>query len=579
MRVLLLQPEDFLQSGPWSAQTWDLVVNLGRSSLSPRDAAPDRARVLHLDSYNQGLSDARIIRDLLRAGNGQLMGAQGIDWWELVSIAIVQPAFTVLQLQRLIGEIPNGAELWSTRPDWTTSVLADLLRTSVKSYRAGKWARAESAARHYTQVLRRFSPTQIKQIFFDKYDPGYRWRSHFSGRPNPCSEHVVLVPSAYANVSRMAGLYAAMLPNLRFLFVATRQSAHEFLRTENAEVRDLAAYARVKPQSSELACLMESWTKLKSRLQTCEPLQLLSRAGMLDQIPVLLHSGPFVRNAWREVLEVEPVCSVLCGDDSNFFTRLPVLLAAKRSIPTVDFHHGALDGLYLFKQLPSDLYLAKSDMERDYLQRLCGIPAAKMVIAAPVDLPVVSSASKGGAGTCIILFSEAYEHAGIHAEDVYGQLLPSLSRLASVHNRELVIKLHPFESLAQRMRIAKCVLPAETVRHVRWIQGPLSSELLEQAWFGITVESTTAIDCVQSGVCCFLCRWLTLSPYGYAEQFARFGMGESLENPQQIDDIPGRVEQFHLRGRTERAERTDPSHLQQWLSSGCFASAQARSAS
>ncbi len=37
MRVLLLHPEDFPQRGPWSAQRWDLIVDLGRSS--PASAA------------------------------------------------------------------------------------------------------------------------------------------------------------------------------------------------------------------------------------------------------------------------------------------------------------------------------------------------------------------------------------------------------------------------------------------------------------------------------------------------------------------------------------------------------------
>jgi hypothetical protein len=578
MRVLLLQPEDFLHSGPWSAQPWDLVVKLGRSPLS-HVGTPDSSRVLHLDTYSQGLSDSRIIRDVLHVGQGQLIGGLGIDWWELISIALVQEALVVLQLQRLASEIPALTELWSTRPDWTTSALADLLHTSVRSFRSGAWTRARSVARHYWQVLHHFSPAQVRQIFLDKYDARYRWRSRFSGRHNPCSEPVVLVPSAYANVSRMAALYAAMLPNLRFLFVATRHSAYEFAPPENVALRDLAAYARVQPQDSELASLMEAWTRLKSQLQTYEPLRLLSAAGVLDQIPALLDSGPFVRNAWLQVLEREPVCSVFCGDDSNFVTRLPVLLAAKRNIPTIDFHHGALDGLYLFKELPSDLYLAKSEMERDYLLRLCGLPAAKVVVGPPSARPRASSSSHRRDKTCVVLFSEPYELGGMHAEDVYGELLPALWRLAHSHGRELVIKLHPFESRAQRMRIARRVLPAETVRHLRWIQGPLTSELLDRAWFGVTVESTTAIDCAQNGVCCFLCRWLKLSPYGYAEQYARFGMGESLENPQQIGEIPGRVEEFLNRGPAKPVESIDPSQLRQWLTSGYREAVQARSAS
>lgn len=267
MRVLLLQPEDMLHSGPWSRQTWDLIVNLGRPPLSNLDKAQNRRRVLDLDTYSQGLSDARIVREFLRAGRGQLICQQGIDWWDLASITIIRQALTVLQLQRLAHEIPDAPEMWSTRPDWTTCVLADLLHTSAMTFRSSGWARARSDASHYLQVLRNFSPAQIQQIFFDKYDAAYRWRSKFTGKRSAGSEQVVLVPSAYSNVSRVAALYAAMLPNLRFWFVATRHSAHQFLAPENVGVCDLAAYARAQPENAELASLMASWTKLKSDLQ------------------------------------------------------------------------------------------------------------------------------------------------------------------------------------------------------------------------------------------------------------------------------------------------------------------------
>ena len=73
----------------------------------------------------------------------------------------------------------------------------------------------------------------------------------------------------------------------------------------------------------------------------------------------------------------------MCGDDSNIYTRLPVLLARQQGIPTLDFHHGALDGRFLMKELPSDLYLAKGEMERDYLVRLCRLPAERVIVAGP----------------------------------------------------------------------------------------------------------------------------------------------------------------------------------------------------
>jgi hypothetical protein len=223
--------------------------------------------------------------------------------------------------------------------------------------------------------------------------------------------------------------------------------------------------------------------------------------------------------------------------------------------------------------------LAKSEMERDYLLRLCGLPPAKVVIAPPALRSTKSSGSRSRDRRSIVLFSEPYENAGMHAEEVYRELLPPLSHLARTHGREFVIKLHPFESRAQRMRMARRVLPGEAARHVRWIEGGLTSELMEQAWFGITIESTTAIDCTQNGVCCFLCRWLKLSPHGYTEQYARFGMGESLDNSEQISEIPSRVEEFHNRRHANPAQAANSSQLLHWLTSGNREAVQARSAS
>jgi hypothetical protein len=579
MRVLLLHPDDWSHPGPWAAQPWDLVVYLGRSPFVPQEPA-FRCPMIHLDSYGQGLADARLVRDFLRAGRGHLIDREGIDWWELTSVAIVQQVFAVLQLQRVAAEMHPSSELWCTRPDWSAAVLASLLRVPVRNFRADRWTRTAARAQHYAQVLRRFSPAQIRQIFFDKYDAGYRWRSRFSAKPERCSSPVVLIPSAYANVSRMAASYAALIPDQRFLLVATRRSGHEFSPTANIEVRDLASYAQGEPQASELASVMQDWAKLKSHLHSSKALRLLSETGALDQFSGFFQWGLFVRDAWLQVLEREPVCGVLCGDDSNFYTRLPVWLAAKRNLPTVDFHHGALDGFYLFKDLSCDLYLAKSEMERDYLLRVCELPADKVVLAPPSNMQRVSSSQGAREGRSIVLFSEPYEIGGMRAEDVYRELLPNLWLLARRSERRLVIKLHPFESRVQRRRILQGLLPAEAARHVEWIEGPLTPELLHRTWFGITIESTTAIDCTQNDVCCFLCRWLTLSPFGYAEQYARYGMAESLQSAEQISEIPDRLSQFHNRRSAANDSATpDPAQLRQWLTSSRQESLQARSAS
>jgi len=581
MRVLLLHPEDSPRSGPWSRERWDLVVDLGASTPFSRQRWEKECGCPFLcaDSFREGVADARRVREIFAVGRGRLIDDVGLDHWELISVAFVLQALVVLQLLRLRDQIPQGAEVWCTRTDWPVNLFALLLERPARTFDRGR-PKAIAVAAHYVEVLRRFPASQIREILLDKYDSGYKWRSRFAATLVRSHQPVVLVPSAYKNVSRMAAAYADLLPQQRFLMIATRESARQFVEPGNVQVRDLAAYARQSVSLSETRALQEHWSVLRKNLESSHVLRWMFAAGVFDPVPAWLDDNIRSRNAWSEVLDREPVCGVLCGDDSNRFTRMPVLLAAKRNIPTANFHHGALDGRYLYKELPSDLYLAKSEMERDYLLRVCGLSADRVVIAPPAAEHARPSKRSLSEARYAVLFSEPYEASGLRCEEVYRELLPSLWRVARENGRELVIKLHPFESRSERTRILKSVLPAEDARRVRVIEGSLSGELMEQAWFGITVESTTVIDCLQNGVGCFLCRWMSLSPYEYAQQYLRFGVGEMLESAEQIADIPGRLtESYRQASVHSQAAASDPETLRQWLARRFREPAVVRSAS
>ena len=137
-----------------------------------------------------------------------------------------------------------------------------------------------------------------------------------------------------------------------------------------------------------------------------------------------------------------------------------------------------------------------------------------------------------------MFFSEPYEVGRLRTEDIYREILPPLARLAREFGRRLVVKLHPFESRAERMKLVARVLPPENAALVDVLDGPFAPELVAKAWFALTVESTVVIDCSLLGVPCFLCEWLTYSPYGYTHQYARFGVGRILNSPEQLNEIP-----------------------------------------
>jgi hypothetical protein len=364
----------------------------------------------------------------------------------------------------------------------------------------------------------------------------------------------------------MATVYASQVPEQPFLMVATRYSARQFSPSTNMQVRDLSAYARRTLPGKEISSLIERWKNLKIDLEDSPDLSVMLRCGILDGFPAFLRDGLCVRNAWKHVLETEPICGVLCGDDSNRYTLLPVLLAARRNIPTVDFHHGAFDGRYLLKELPCDVYLAKSEMEMDYLTRLCELPREKIQIASPVKGDATLEVGRHRESDSIVFFSEPYEGVGMRTEEVYREILPPLLRIAREYGRSLIVKLHPFESRSQRARFIEDVIGSGDATRVSIVDGPLTAEFLSRTWFGITVESTTVMDCTDRGVPCFLCAWLSLSDFGYTQQFARFGVGEVLGSAGEICEIPGKLdalqERMTLRGKSPSA---DPETLRSWF--------------
>jgi hypothetical protein len=569
MRVLLLHPEDSPSRGPWSQQHWDLVIDLGNSSLftEHRWAQFCDCTVLRAQSFREGLSDVKRVRELFLAGRHRLLDEGGIDWWDLMSLLIAPAAVSQIVLQRIASQIPAGAEIWATKAGDLSRMLGFMLGRPVSSFHRRCLASSSARAFHYLKLVQRFSPAELKQIILDKYDSAYRWRARFAPRPAASGQPVVLLPSAYENVSRMAYAYARMLPSQSFLMVATRQSAQKCLPPENVLVRDLAGYVTMDA-ATEVPSLIHRWETLREDLKAYPELRVLIAAGIMDPFPAWIRNGLVARNAWREVLSREPVQGVLCGDDSNLYTRLPVLLAAKRRIPTIDFHHGAMDGRYLLKELPSDWYLAKNEMERDYLLRICGLPSERVVLGAPS-----LSESHGSDGTeeaqrsSAIFFSEPYDVGGMRAEEVYREVLPALCEIARANGRSVIVKLHPFESRSERARLLRDVLSSEDAELVTVVDGPLTADLLAKAWFGITVESTTVLDCLRNGICCFLCTWLAYGHFEYVQQYARFGVGEPLETARQIDEIPRRLEA--LRNMSSRDETlphpVDPDMLQAWL--------------
>ncbi len=543
MRILLIRSEDGLLDGPWAESKWDRVVDLGRGGIRSYSEASSRlgSSISFLDQFRDEYSEIRRTRELLALGKHRVVDSCGLDWWVLNSILVHQQLETIILLQKLASTISAHDEVWISGPGLHAQALAVLMGRQVRAFSV---RRQSKGLGYYLKTLRKFPLGQSVEILWDKTDASYEFRSRFTSRPKPQKGEVVLLPSAYGNVSRMGTAYAASVPDVNFLLVATRRSGWLAHFPNNVCGAWLVSYAspRSRQSRAEYLHLKDQWNTLRKELENVPEFKTLSETNCFDSINYYFFHGLGIRDAWRQVLESEPISAVLCADDTNPFTHMPLLLAKERGLPTIFCHHGALDGRCMVKECHADVVLAKGKMEKDYLTRLCAMPAERVQIGAPVSAPRKrESRSPNQERPFVIFFSEPYETTGGRAADAYADLLPALARLAAQEGKRLIIKLHPAESLRERRSIVERFLASEQIRNVQFITEPLTPELLDMAWFGITVLSTVVIECSLQGVPCFLCKWLESSPYGYIDQFVRFELGVPLSHPDEIAGIPHRL--------------------------------------
>src|SRR5437867_5980954 len=544
MRILLLHPDDSLENGPCQ-QKWDQVIDLGKGGCDfyRRSTLQLGCQVIPLDSLRIGVEDLQWVREIFESGRNRLLDAEGLDWWELTAIFFHQQIELLGVLRRFAENLKSSDELYITRPGFYADALRFLLRDRLQVLSS----RIESnrSALRYVRSAARFPIAQLAEILWDKYDGCYSLRRHFSANRQPSHKPVVLLPSAYINVSRTAIAYARTVPELNFLLVATRRSGWLADASANVTMAKLASYARDSLDTSrEYEELLQKWQIFSAELESVPEIFLLSHLRCLDSFPKLLRQGLAIRDAWRQVFETEPVKAVLCADDSNPYTRIPVLLARNRGIPAIACHHGALDGRHLFKQNHADVILAKGKMEQDYLVRVLGVPEENVEIGAPANCSPTSVRPARDCAPFTTFFSEPYEVASARTDEFYRDLLPRLADMALKTGRKLVVKLHPFESRPERKRLIKKVLSREQQAITTLVSGTLSENLLQKTWAGITVLSTAATECATRGIPCFLCGWLEYSHYGYIEQFEKFGVGKVLRSPEEIAEIPQLIKHY-----------------------------------
>ncbi len=544
MKILLLHPEDRPWRGEWATARWDLIVDLGFAGpeIYADWSTRSGARILSLHQFAGESDSYRWVNEALEAGRGRLLDRMGLDWWEIIAVWSYQKLQLLYLLRRLRRECgPAPVEWYATQYHAGAALLQQGFCESVHYFRP-RSTRPLSALSRMLSSARRLRASQIVEIAFDKWDARYSLRRRLAARAR-CQEPVWLLPSAYSNVTRTLLAYAAQLPNRRFLLAATRNSGTISECPPNVNATSLAAYAAPRCETQpEIGEMLTVWQRFSKTLNKSEELKQAQRAGIFDFFPTHLTNGLCIRDAWKALMQHEPVEGVLCGDDLNYYTRLPLLLAKRMHRGAIYCYHGALDGGLLFKQAHADLHLVKGEMERDYMAWTSSIPPEKVIVAAPG--PVVATTHER---QNLVFFSEPYENSGGRAEEIYRELLPRICAIAQHMQRKVVVKLHPFESEKARRRIIGSVLSTVHRNLVQVASRTPIQEVISKAWCGIGVGSSVAVECIMNGVPYFLCGWLDCSGFGYVRQLAKFGAGRLLHCPEDIGRIPDMVSVLKLR--------------------------------
>ena len=557
MKVLLVHPKD----NPVGSR-WDLIVDFGRAPAATYESWSRQtgSAVTSIYDFAEATEDLRLCRKLLACGMGSLVDEHGIDWWDVLSLRLVPDLQQLILLDRLVRSMHSPVQIYTTRPLRLAKFLQELPNVNL-------WMSCEPLGfgrrgRELWDTFRRLERVQVVQILQDKFDRQHKIRRMFGKKRRRSDHRTILLPSAYVNVSRMAIRYAELLPEENFLLVAARRSGRLHSVPRNVAAISLDPY--FASRSVRDTRLMHQWSLLRNRLVETEPLFKAAEdcrilAGMGSDLQWLLR----IRDAWINVLGHENVTGCFCADDTNPYTLAALLVTRARGLPTVACHHGALDYWMALKNPAADCYLAKTEVERDYLINRCGISGEKTVVGG-VNEPSPCVGGERQKSSWIVWFTEAYEAAGWRSEEAYRDLLPRLYSLAQSCGLRLVLKLHPFDSVRDHRRKLRNILKRQA-GYVDIIDGRPNTDLWENTRFALTAESSIALECAARQIPIFLCTWLRDCYSGYSEQYAKFGVGIPLQNSEQIAEIP-RLLAAHRVGRAPTGQSIAPEVLQRLFS-------------
>lgn len=268
MKILLMDAQDTADVGPWTGQKWDRIVDLGLGGHATYERWRRRygCEVTTLSSLRKGFEDFRRVRELMDMGCGQLIDQHGLDWWEIFFLLFHGDLESFVLAQHFCATISPADELHVSRPSLFASILRSLRTAPVVAYALPPRARKNGLG-HYARVSRKLSASQMIDVFWDKYDPGYQWRGRLTRKRRAARGPAVLLPTAYINVSRTGVSYAETFPEEKFLLVATRRSGWVRSPPQNVESTWLSQYASLGGRRGENKAMRSQWRSLLRELK------------------------------------------------------------------------------------------------------------------------------------------------------------------------------------------------------------------------------------------------------------------------------------------------------------------------
>jgi hypothetical protein len=249
-------------------------------------------------------------------------------------------------------------------------------------------------------------------------------------------------------------------------------------------------------------------------------------AGFFDRMLAQgLYSTALFDN-WTE--RVQPAALVV---GNPVFEGYALHAARKQSIQTVLLQHGILGDFCQFADPPADHYIVRGWFWREFLPVAA---AAKAKILNPAE-PAITRLSGGADRRAILFLTAPFSMQEFWPSAGLDDILRTLRQAAFETNAELIIRVHPLESLcAYKAKVRELSSTPATLPKVTFSQGASLDPILERSAVAVTFASTAFLDCLRHRVPVVSFRWHDFSFRRQLEEHGVFHFAASLAELRQI---------------------------------------------